>query len=401
MIRHQTNLFLLPLSLQQLQKNAVQSIFEKKEKAEVPSSGQAESVQKPSEQPPKQSEEKICLICKGRLNQYVVFPNCKTPHIYCVPCAENMLSAPQPRQPYSYPYVPPSQSNSKGIRCALCQSFNSFGDRGLDSFKRIVPRSTSCYSTGYCDRHKDMSIIYYCFDCVEAACVKCAPSHSKHRFDTLESAIGQSKNSLSVTVNQLVDTQSSLVEYRSHIEKEKEVVLKEGAQRRQELVSQIQQIRDLLAATEVKLMKGIEAVENKKIHSLNSESNWASEKERLTEKSLQNVGDLMDIDNPLSFFKKMTDCDEVFRETQCIAVKKPQPRPPNTCLFPPLPTRQFIRALSSMSYKDSPYPYPYDPQGSAPLGGYAYAPQYSQDEYIEGGDGEDLSEEDDDGQNIF
>ncbi len=384
------------ISLQQLQQKSVATLLDKKEPSlSASQSNPIDSAAPPASQSeaPKPIEEKTCLICRGTVNQYVVFPNCKIPHIYCVPCAENMLSAPQPRQPYSYHPVPPPSSR-KSIRCVLCQSQNPLDDRGLEAFKRVVPKSSESFSTGHCDRHKDMMILYYCFDCVESACVKCAPMHSRHRFDTLESAIGQAKNSMASSVNQLVDTQSALLDYRASIEKEREKVLKEGAQRREELVSQLQRIRDLLAAAEVKLLKGIQDVEAQKLHSLNSEVNWADEKEHLTEESIKHVSDLMDIDGPLPFFKKLTDCDGTLREAKCISVKKPPSRPPNASLFPPLPTQHIIRSLSSISYKDAPYHYHYDPQNAAayppyPGGGYgAYDPQENQGSADSGEDDE-------------
>lgn len=403
-------------SLQQLQQKSMNTLFEKKESpiplpansSEVPVAAATPQVAQPL--PEKQVEEKVCLICKSQINRYVVFPNCKTPHIYCVPCAENMLSAPAPRQPYSYSTVQPA-SRGKAIRCVLCQSMNPLNENGLDAFKRVVARSSESFSTGRCDRHGDMMILYYCFDCVESACVKCAPSHSQHRFDTLETAIGQSKNSLSSAVNQFADTQSALFDYRKAIEKEKEVVLKEGAQRRRELVEQMQQLRELLATAESKLLKGIKDVEDQKLHSLNSEVNWADEKERLTEESIKTVSDLMDIDNPLPFFKKITECDEILRESKCITVKKVPTRPPNASVFPPLPTRQIIRALSTISYKDLPQPYHYDPSSigsygyapspvgymyAPPSGGYGYASQDNQEELE--GEYDDDDDSMDDGQ---
>eukprot|EP00009_Paramoeba_aestuarina_P003853 CAMPEP_0201515756 /NCGR_PEP_ID=MMETSP0161_2-20130828/7236_1 /ASSEMBLY_ACC=CAM_ASM_000251 /TAXON_ID=180227 /ORGANISM="Neoparamoeba aestuarina, Strain SoJaBio B1-5/56/2" /LENGTH=723 /DNA_ID=CAMNT_0047912669 /DNA_START=71 /DNA_END=2242 /DNA_ORIENTATION=+ len=364
-------------SLKQLQSKNLSNIFTPeaaKEEQIKKMKEEKQEVVSPAAQPPKQQIQqdddkpeppKQCLICRSKITQYVVFPGCKSPHIYCVTCAQTLLTAPKPRS--SSVYRPQKPHNPNKIRCAFCQLETPIDDRGIAPFKRRCRRPRGCFTTGKCDLHKDEYVLYFCFDCYVAFCVRCAPEHSGHKFAILEDAMESSKRTLSQSINRLVDNQMNLVNYRESVIAEKKKVSEAATTKRTELASQIAQLKKLLTNAEAKLATGIDQLEQNRLNQLSSELKWAEDKEKLTEKSIASSSALACMEEPLPFFKLLEGCENVVKDAEAVV---PPKKPTPLSQLPPLPTQQIIRGLQNMSYHAGGA---YNPGGmGGSYGGYSY-----------------------------
>ena len=347
-----------------MQQVSVQKLFS--EKKEVPKEEKKGADPKPSDEVPSPSEgkkevvegshgekrddkkSKECLICRSTLQQYIVFPNCKIPHLYCVLCAENMLNAPQPRQGG---YAPkPRNQAPKCVKCAFCQAISPLDERGLNAFKRTCRRPTPSFKTGICERHPGQPIHYYCLDCEIPACWDCSQFHGSHNFDTLETAFQKSKQSLLPSTEKLTNTRKMLADYKVTLEEERLKVLENRAAKEAELSEHLVKIRDILSRAEEKLKEGIDQTARGRLVPLESEEKWSKEKIELTETSVDAMNRLISTENPLQFFQQLSENNEKLSDARNVATKKPPPMRP----FPPLPTRGLIQALQSVNYSGQP-----------------------------------------------
>jgi len=86
-----------------------------------------------NEKPSESNEEEFqCLICYEVPDEYVILPMCKVPHLYCMECAEKMMSNQPQQNTYSSPYYRRGGTNNasnKTIQCPLCSAVTPLSDR--------------------------------------------------------------------------------------------------------------------------------------------------------------------------------------------------------------------------------------------------------------------------------
>jgi len=338
-------------SLRQMQQATVQKLFpekkgrkEEEKKLEAPKASSGEGKKEAGECSDKKKAEttKECLICRSVIHEYIIFPNCKIPHIYCVNCAEKMLTMPQQKQPFAKP----RGQTPKSLKCVFCQAISPLDERGLNAFKRTCRKPTTSFKTGLCERHPEQPIHYYCLDCEVPACWDCSRTHATHRFDTLEAAVQRSKQDLTSYTEKLTNTQKMLVEYKASLKEERVKVLENKVAKEAELSEHIIKIREMLEQAETKLTEGIDQTEKGRSAPLESEANWAREKIELTETSIDAINHLICFENSLEFFQQLNQRKEALTDAKNITAKKPPPFRP----FPPLPTRGLMQALQYVNY---------------------------------------------------
>eukprot|EP01117_Protostelium_nocturnum_P002171 TRINITY_DN1280_c0_g1_i4.p1 TRINITY_DN1280_c0_g1~~TRINITY_DN1280_c0_g1_i4.p1 ORF type:complete len:882 (-),score=332.81 TRINITY_DN1280_c0_g1_i4:226-2871(-) len=335
-------------------------------------------------------QDRECLICHSYLSEYVILPNCKGEHIYCVPCVEKLVKSDESRDPnYLYRgygrrgghHQKVDKSKKQQVKCTLCQVV-SFVDPnyGVKSLRRKKRRVDEMNGTPTCFKHNNESYCLFCFDCFELVCFTCvAKQHQNHKVEALDTAQANIQSTSVEQLSKLESKRDVLQKYIAEAEKGQAELEQSREKTREETKAQFAELRKALDAKEAELLASVDQSATNKRNNLQREITKSKEHIDTCTNMENLIYQLTDEKDNIKFLKRAEIAEEDYRHV--MSATNPEVKKEQTMLQP---VQRLFSAIDG-TFQQLKYPFPM-------IGGFSgnyYGYDEGAEEYNEEYDSED------------